>query len=250
MSFNGNCYQGICFDLFGTLIFFDHGSLGSSFLEASPALRTAECLDALLKTEFPELSKEAFAAGLEAASVDLREESGEELYEYPSAERFRRAVLRAGVEPGRVREETIQRLVTEHMRILASAIFFPRHYGPVLRELSSRYRLALVSNFDHAPTVRYILRRSGISDLFATVVISVEVGRRKPHPLLFETALEGMGVEAAAAMHVGDSLRADVAGARQAGMTSVWVTAGEEKDLDGDADLVISEVPALADILG
>jgi 2-haloacid dehalogenase/putative hydrolase of the HAD superfamily len=56
------------------------------------------------------------------------------------------------------------------------------------------------------------------------VVISEEVGVRKPRGEIFAAALERLGTAPEAALHVGDSLRADVGGAHAAGITSAWIT--------------------------
>ncbi len=55
------------------------------------------------------------------------------------------------------------------------------------------------------------------------IIISCDVGYMKPHPEIFRIAMEKIGVEPGRSMMVGDLLRADVIGARWAGMTSVWI---------------------------
>jgi putative hydrolase of the HAD superfamily len=81
----------------------------------------------------------------------------------------------------------------------------------------------VVSNFDYAPTCRAILEREGIAQLFDTIVISDEVGWRKPKPVIFETALRRMGLRPAEALFVGDRADIDVIGARGVGMPTVWI---------------------------
>jgi FMN phosphatase YigB (HAD superfamily) len=44
----------------------------------------------------------------------------------------------------------------------------------------------------------------------------------KPHKILFEHALDELGVSGEETLHVGDSLIADVRGAQALGMTAVW----------------------------
>ncbi len=56
-------------------------------------------------------------------------------------------------------------------------------------------------------------------DLFVT---SERAGCFKPDERIFRYALERAGVEAHEAIHIGDSLEADVAGALGAGMRAVW----------------------------
>jgi putative hydrolase of the HAD superfamily len=94
----------------------------------------------------------------------------------------------------------------------------------LLGELRRHYRLAVVSNFDYSPTCLAILERAGIASLFETIVISDEVGWRKPKPVIFETALDRMGgLRPAEALFVGDRADIDVLGARAVGMTSAWI---------------------------
>ncbi len=57
---------------------------------------------------------------------------------------------------------------------------------------------------------------------FRTVVISGEVGLRKPDSAIFALALRRLG-EREGVWHVGDNLATDVAGAKAAGLTGVWL---------------------------
>jgi putative hydrolase of the HAD superfamily len=80
-------------------------------------------------------------------------------------------------------------------------------------------RLVVVSNWD--VSLHDVLARVGISGLFTGVVTSAEAGSRKPDPAIFADALKVAGVPAGKAVHVGDSLEDDVAGARAAGIEPV-----------------------------
>jgi putative hydrolase of the HAD superfamily len=83
-----------------------------------------------------------------------------------------------------------------------------------------------VSNFDHAPTVYALLQRERLVSYFDAVVVSGELGWRKPHRLIFDTALQGLGVSAEQALFVGDNFELDVVGAARAGIAAVWYTRG------------------------
>ncbi len=64
-------------------------------------------------------------------------------------------------------------------------------------------------------------------------VFSSEVGKRKPHPAIFERALDALGVAAADSVFVGDRLYEDVRGAGELGMTTVqalWFRADEHPE--------------------
>lgn len=66
------------------------------------------------------------------------------------------------------------------------------------------------------------LKALGLEAAFDFVLVSGEEGVRKPDAEIFRRALERCGVDASAAMFVGDHPVADVAGAHRAGLTAVW----------------------------
>ncbi|MFD0567391.1 HAD family hydrolase [Kitasatospora saccharophila] len=93
----------------------------------------------------------------------------------------------------------------------------------LLRELSGRCRLAVVSN-THSPTmVPDLLARLGVLELMDAVVLSVDTGHRKPHPSIYRTALERLGLSPADAWFIGDSAGPDYHGPRRAGIPALLV---------------------------
>ena len=77
------------------------------------------------------------------------------------------------------------------------------------------------------------LEKQGLASRIDAAVFSSDVGKRKPHPLIFQRALDELGVEAANALFVGDRVRQDVRGAHDAGMVTVqalWSRADEHPD--------------------
>ncbi len=88
---------------------------------------------------------------------------------------------------------------------------------PALRAWrASGLRLVVVSNWD--VSLHDVLRRTRLDVLLDGVVCSADVGRSKPDPAVFFAALELAGVAAQEAVHIGDSVEEDVAGARAAGI--------------------------------
>jgi putative hydrolase of the HAD superfamily len=59
-------------------------------------------------------------------------------------------------------------------------------------------------------------------------VYSCDVGYRKPHRRIFETALEQLGVQPHEAVFIGDSYHADIAGAERIGLRAIWRINGDE----------------------
>lgn len=92
-----------------------------------------------------------------------------------------------------------------------------------LAALGERYRLGIVSNF--YGNLRAVCRDTGIDRYLTVIVDSQEAGVEKPDRRIFELALDALGLPAGDCLYVGDSLRRDRAGARNAGIPFVWLAA-------------------------
>lgn len=98
-----------------------------------------------------------------------------------------------------------------------------------LLRLAKKYRLGVISNADGK--IADILAHCGISDCFETITDSGIVGKEKPHPAIFEAALQSLGVGADESLFTGDVYAVDYLGATQVGMHSiVFDVVGAYKD--------------------
>ena len=88
-----------------------------------------------------------------------------------------------------------------------------------LTRLAKKYRLAVISNADGK--IADVLARCGIADCFETITDSGIVGKEKPHPAIFEAALQSMGVKAEQSLYTGDVYCIDYLGSTSVGMQSV-----------------------------
>jgi putative hydrolase of the HAD superfamily len=93
----------------------------------------------------------------------------------------------------------------------------------VLSDLSVDYQLAIISDTGLTPgrVLCKVLEKDNLIDYFAYLTFSDEVGHSKPHPQAFLTTLDTLGVKPQEAVHVGDLLRTDIAGAQNVGMRAV-----------------------------
>ena len=91
-----------------------------------------------------------------------------------------------------------------------------------LAQLDRGIRLAVVSN-GPSDVQDAKLHASGLRDFFAVTVFSGAVGIGKPDARIFAIALERIGVGHDAAVFIGDTQERDIAGARNAGLTCVWL---------------------------
>ena len=97
---------------------------------------------------------------------------------------------------------------------------------PALRMLAARgFKLGLISNSHRC--LSSFQEHFELRPLIVSAISSSEHGYMKPHPSIFEAALEQAGVSAAESMMVGDSITHDVEGALRVGMRGVLVHRSE-----------------------
>jgi putative hydrolase of the HAD superfamily len=149
-------------------------------------------------------------------------------------------VLRAAL-PAEARQLTAEEL---QAALLASLRFrpYPEVPGVLAALRAAGLRLVVVSNWD--VSLHDVLAATGLRALVDGVVTSAEVGAAKPDPALIRAALQVAGAEPGQALHVGDSLEHDVAGARAAGVAAVLIAR------DGAPPAVPRGVPVVATLAG
>ena len=86
------------------------------------------------------------------------------------------------------------------------------------------YKIGIISNAGDANNVHRLINRNHLCRYMDGILISAEIGVRKPAPLIFKMALDQFGGSPRDAVMVGDTLRADILGAKQVGMTAIWIT--------------------------
>jgi putative hydrolase of the HAD superfamily len=133
----------------------------------------------------------------------------------------------------------------------------PAAVGPMLQRLSGRYRLAVLSNWPLAATIDRYVEAAGWAEWLHAVVVSERVGTIKPHPDIFRSAEDALGVGAASILHIGDDWAADVVGAKAVGWRVAYLRAPRgasplpesEPDDSVAADLELTALPDLERVL-
>jgi putative hydrolase of the HAD superfamily len=197
----------------------------------------------------PDLVEAGHRAGLEALGRDSLPEPGivaEHFREHYEPLFWAPGTIEEIEYPGLVREllghfeieisddELVLFLEAEHTA-WAPAFVLGATTHALLEALRSRgLRLGLVSNaFDPPWILHRDLERQGLAERLDVAVFSSEVGRRKPDPAIFETALERLRVAPEDALFVGDRLYEDIRGAGELGMTTVqalWFRADDHPE--------------------
>ena len=105
----------------------------------------------------------------------------------------------------------------------------------MLDALAPRFPLALITN-GASDTQRSSLQAFGLEGRFDPVIVSGEVGLAKPNVAVFGLVSDKLGLRHDEVLHVGDSLRLDVAGAKAAGMLAVWLNRNGRARAAGDPE--------------
>lgn len=134
--------------------------------------------------------------------------------------------------------ETAERLLAEYRAVTLAG--FPRLRPEIERALAGLrrdgWRIAVVTNGE-AGVQEHTVRHIGLAGHLDACVVSGAVGVRKPDPRIFRLAIAAAGAPAPPIWMVGDAY-ADVAGARAAGIRSIWIARGRRwtaADVEPDA---------------
>lgn len=201
-------YQALLIDLDGTLV--DYARTEAAALASTYGAFFRNHAD------FP-----GFVAAFKAGNDELwasyrRQEIGLDTLR---VERFGRLLTRFGVPQAAADIATV---VLRFEDELARRVSLFADSLAALRVLRSTARLVLVTD-GIAAVQRAKLARTRLRRFFEYVVISSEVGYRKPDPALLRHALARVGTDRTAALMVGDCLASDGAAAHAAGVDFCWV---------------------------
>ena len=160
------------------------------------------------------------------------------------AEVLRAALARAGADVGAVTPGAM-------VDVLLGALRFAPYAdvpGALAELRAAGHRLVVVSDWD--VSLHDMLRTTGLAPLVDGAISSAEAGARKPAAAIFRraVALAGAGAEDGArpALHAGDSLELDVAGARAAGLDAVLIARDGVPDRVPDGVVVLDSLDGLA----
>lgn len=92
-------------------------------------------------------------------------------------------------------------------------------------------KIAVCSNWGW--DLRADLRPTGLAGYVDAYVTSAQVGFRKPHPRIYQAALDANDARAENALFVGDNVRTDVLGPQNAGMRAILLTSSPAEDFGG-----------------
>ncbi|MBB6729942.1 HAD family hydrolase [Cohnella zeiphila] len=141
------------------------------------------------------------------------------------------------------------RLAECYWHYFCETCLFEEGADVLLSALAGKYPLGIVSN-GIGEAQRRRLKAGRIEDRFRSVVVSDEVGLRKPDAAIFERALAELEVKREEVLFVGDSLAFDYEGAIRAGIDFCWYNRrGEERPQGVRPTYAVAKLAAVAALL-
>ena len=219
--------RALLFDFFGTLVEFDAGrhtdqaTRAHALAAAHGYTGTLSDLDDEWESHFVSMEAESRATLVEFSMTDV-------------ADRFLASnPAITGLEPAEL-GATYVRQWSEHVVPIDGV-------AEMLERLASEWAIAVVSNTHDADMVPRMLAVMGLADVVDVTLLSVDHGRAKPHPSIYEAALLRLGAAADECVFIGDSLGPDHTGPTALGMRALLI--------DPDGHQGVPEVDRIGSVL-
>jgi FMN phosphatase YigB (HAD superfamily) len=245
--------KAVVFDLFDTLVKWEPERLPLlHWREHSTHSTLPWILPSLQERMGSRFELETFLTVYHDVIDEINLEREREGIEITCQERFDRTLARLGYADSAERDLLAFHVTRVHMDGVRKVTFAPPERSHAVRSLAPHFRLGLLSNFDDAQCGREVLLDTGVADLFEAVIISAEVGLRKPNPQIYQRILTMLRLEPHAVLFVGDTPREDVLGPRRAAMRVAWVNKRGAPLPDGipQPDLMVADIAELPALLG
>jgi len=227
-----NNIKAVLFDIDDTL--FDRNAAQSIVLE-------------LIIKRFPEIFSGLEMEDIEAAFIESDNVTSRDFNAGAPSEGLRDIRSRLFLKLLGIKEDYADAITEMYVRD------YPKVNTPVagavalVKELRNRFKAGVVSN--GFPDVQYQkLETIGLLHEFSCIVLSEEIGIRKPAPGIFTHAAAVLNVPPVECLYVGNSYDSDIVGAKNAGMLACWFNR-ESMTADNkgiETDFVISELAELS----
>ena len=241
--------SALTFDFWNTIYSADGGALDKVRPRREEALR--QMLEACGVRHSDEELQEAYRRAFDAYLAAWTGGS-----HFGAPQQVRHILGRFGLDSESVDADLITRTVLEieSAAYLAPFSLLPGAAETIPRLAAAGYRLGIISDTSLTPgrILREFLEEDGLLVHFGALTFSDETGYSKPDRRMFAATLAGLGAGPAEAMHVGDTPRTDIAGAKAMGMLAIRCAGAVDHQEPPEADFVISdhrEIPAILERL-
>jgi HAD superfamily hydrolase (TIGR01509 family) len=127
-------------------------------------------------------------------------------------------------------EELITGAITCFYSSIVNDYYITNDVKEVLSTLKKKgLKLGLVTDNHSADWAYHLLHKFDLEPFFDSIVVSSQIGIRKPHKQIFLHCLKLLNVSNHDSIFVGDSLSHDIQGAENADIKSVWLNRKSER---------------------
>jgi len=204
--------KAVIFDYIGTLV----SCRGYSMADSEDNLHSA-----LVAEGFP-LEKTSFLQAYELAHKKYRKVRYEQFREVTNYVWVSEALCNLGFKIS-ADDDRVKAALNVFFQDFIDTLELRAGAKKLLAQTQEQCRIGLISNFTHAPVIHKSLRKLDLCKHFNAIVVSEDVGWRKPSPEIFQAALTRLQVRAEEVVYVGDSPIEDVKGAKEAGLRTIFV---------------------------
>jgi putative hydrolase of the HAD superfamily len=149
------------------------------------------------------------------------EEKLPNLKEYEMKERYQYIINNKLDKDAEGRNNTINNFSKNFWKNYLSKCYIRNEVKTVLINLSKKYKLGVVSNFNIKGGVEELLISAEISELFSFIITSVNIGWRKPHSNIYNAAIERTGLNPKQILFVGDDFECDYTAPQKFGINTI-----------------------------
>jgi putative hydrolase of the HAD superfamily len=233
--------EAVLFDCWGTLV---------QAQELTSRGSTSKTLHRMLIARGLNVERDSFRKAYATVARRQNEEANVDWRELDHVERLRQTLKLSGFEDPDF-EIVVQEIWAEYLLEWPKQSILYDGTTPLLNAIKGAYRLGLVTNYPDGPTAREVFRKFGFESIFESLVISGEVGYRKPRRIIFDEALTELNVLPEEAVMVGDTVLADVVGPKEIGMKAILIDEdGSKRDKHHLPDAVVREIGEVGGVLG
>ena len=120
----------------------------------------------------------------------------------------------------------------------------------VLREIKGiGLKLGLVTNNHSTDFHLRLLQKFNLDKFFDAIVVSSEIGIRKPHKGIFLHCLKMLGVNNESSIFIGDNPTQDIQGAKNAGIRSIWIKRKRYDEVPTKPDWTVESIRQAEEII-
>ncbi len=247
-------FKAVVFDLFDTIVKWEPERLPLMEVGGRQIHTTIPWVFPLLEQRLgATFDRDHFVEVYHGVIDEIMAERELEHIEITCAERFVRTLSRLAPALGADTHVTFaEELTRVHMDGVRRVTSAPAARVAAVHLIAANYRVGLLSNFDDAQCGREVFGDTGVAHLFEAIIISAEVGLRKPNPQIYHRMLEMLSLDASEVLFVGDTPREDVDGPHRVGMLTAWISKGAAAVPEGipQPHFIIADLADLPALLG